>query len=333
MTIRPPSGYQLPDLVRAANRVLTEEADQLRSAMASFGSAPQPGSPWIKDDEAFGDRAKLLIPGRADILRYTRHQASLIYVNAWDHLVSLARLLGGDGAMPLFAQASVSRVIYEAAVRFAWLMDPSVSSAERLVRGAVALRYSADQRSKGVRALPADYVDPRVLPGNGWQLPPRTEIVDRLIGDAAMSFGYLEEARERSRLGLQSSDISVSLKINITELMAKWLPDSPSWYNVGSSDTHSAYWGLRDVEPLPSWSVIGPYSEHAGRRRGSRVRYLGFGAYPRPMWPNERARRHIARSTISAAVGTQPPTSKPAAVSKGPSPFLNAKASYHLAIA
>jgi hypothetical protein len=33
------------------------------------------------------------------------------------------------------------------------------------------------------------------------------------------------------------------LKINITEL----LPDSPSWYNIGSSVTHSVYWGLRAV--------------------------------------------------------------------------------------
>jgi hypothetical protein len=66
--------------------------------------------------------------GRAKVLRYARHQASLIYANAWDHLISLARVLGGDGAMPLFSQASLSRVVCEAAVRFAWLMDPDVSS-------------------------------------------------------------------------------------------------------------------------------------------------------------------------------------------------------------
>jgi hypothetical protein len=91
---------------------------------------------------------------RATVLRHARHQASLIYVNAWDHLITLARILGGDGAMPLFSQASVSRVICEAAVRFAWLMDPDISSAKRLVRGAVALHFSAEERSRGVHALP-----------------------------------------------------------------------------------------------------------------------------------------------------------------------------------
>jgi hypothetical protein len=40
----------------------------------------------------------------------------------------------------------------------------------------------------------------------------------------------------------------VPLKINVTELMAKLLPDSPSWYNIGSSVTDSTYWGLRDVD-------------------------------------------------------------------------------------
>ncbi len=46
---------------------------------------------------------------------------------------------------------------------------------------------------------------------------------------------------------MQSRRVSVPLKINITELMSEWLPDSPSWYNIGSSVTHSIYWGLRDV--------------------------------------------------------------------------------------
>lgn len=38
------------------------------------------------------------------------------------------------------------------------------------------------------------------------------------------------------------------LKINVSELMAALLPDSPSWYNIGSSVSHSMYWGLRDVD-------------------------------------------------------------------------------------
>lgn len=127
VTVRPPPGFPLPELVLVSNRVLTEEAGTLREAMDRFGSAPQPGSPWTQDDESVADYTDPVARGRATVLRYGRHQAALIYANAWDHLISLARLIGGDGAMPVFSQASVARVVCEAAVRFAWLMDPDVS--------------------------------------------------------------------------------------------------------------------------------------------------------------------------------------------------------------
>jgi hypothetical protein len=35
--------------------------------------------------------------------------------------------------------------------------------------------------------------------------------------------------------------------MNVSALIAELLPDSPSWYNIGSSVAHSHYWGLRDV--------------------------------------------------------------------------------------
>jgi hypothetical protein len=51
----------------------------------------------------------------------------------------------------------------------------------------------------------------------------------------------------KTRLELEVPRASVSLRVNVSELMAVLLPDSPSWYNIGSSVTHSLYWGLRDV--------------------------------------------------------------------------------------
>jgi hypothetical protein len=49
MTIRPPSGIPLPELVLVANRVLAEEAEALRTALEDFSNAPQPGCPWELD--------------------------------------------------------------------------------------------------------------------------------------------------------------------------------------------------------------------------------------------------------------------------------------------
>jgi hypothetical protein len=71
--------------------------------------------------------------------------------------------------------------------------------------------------------------------------------VRKLIDGAGMAFGPSRKAGAKVRLELQSPKTTVPLKINITDLMAELLPDSPSWYNIGSSVTHSIYWGLRDV--------------------------------------------------------------------------------------
>lgn len=247
MTIRPPAGLPLPELVLVSNRVLTDEAEALRSAMEHFGAAPQPGSPWLQDDDGAADRTKPIAEGRAKLLLYIRHQASLVYVNAYDHMISLARVLGGDGAMPLFSQASLSRVVCEAAVRLAWVMDPNVNSAKRLVRGAVALYDSAEQRSKGVHVLPKNLLGPGIYEQMLDSCRREREDIRKLIDSAGMTFGASRKGNAHARLELQSPKVSVPLKINISQLMAEWLPDSPSWYNIGSSVTHSLYWGLRDT--------------------------------------------------------------------------------------
>jgi hypothetical protein len=216
--------------------------------MEKFGSAPRPGSPWIRDDEAVADGTDPVARGRAAVLRYARHQASLIYVNALDHMITLARILGGDGAMPLFSHASVSRVVCEAAVRFAWLMKPDISSAQRLVRGAAALYVSAEERSRGVRALPADRFPAQAYQQMLESCRQEQESIRRLIDGAGMSFGSSRKGSAKARLEMHSPRVTVPLKINVSELIAGLLPDSPSWYNIGSSVSHSMYWGLRDVD-------------------------------------------------------------------------------------
>ena len=251
MTIRPPPGFPLPELVLVANRVLTEEAAALRAALDDFSSAPQPGCPWKQDDKTVSGYAGPEARGRAKLLRYTRHQAALIYVNAYDHLLTLGRVLGGDGAMPLFSHASLSRVVCEAAVRLAWLMDPDISSEERIVRGAVALFVSADERFKGVRRLPAERFDRRLHRQMLDSCTAERDAVQELITGAGLTFGYTQNGKTKARLELESPQVSVSPKINVTDLMAELLPDSPSWYNIGSSVTHSIYWGLRDVDGSP----------------------------------------------------------------------------------
>ena len=56
--------------------------------------------------------------------------------------------------LSLFSHVSLSRVVCEAAVRFAWVLDPAVGSEVRIMRGVVLLLLSAGERLRGAMSLP-----------------------------------------------------------------------------------------------------------------------------------------------------------------------------------
>ena len=105
--------------------------------------------------------------------------------------------------MPLFSHASLSRVVCEAAVRFAWLMDPGISSEERIMRGAVALFISAEERYKGVRGLPAERFDRSVLRSMHDNCIAERDDVRELIADAGLTFGYSQNDKTKPWLELE----------------------------------------------------------------------------------------------------------------------------------
>lgn len=238
----------LPPLVTASRKVILGEANSLRVALDDFSSDPQPGCPQEVDAKAWSDDSGPGADGRRRLLRTTEDQARLIFVNAYDHLVTLGRVLGGDGAMPLFSYSSLSRVVCEAAVRFAWLIDPDVGCEERIMRGAVSLLVSANERLKGIVATPTTATFNASL---------RKKLIDNcetevtaaetLIAEAGMTPVLGRDGKTLARLELDSPKVSVSVKLDITRLMGELLPDTPSWYNIGSSVVHSRFWGLRDA--------------------------------------------------------------------------------------
>jgi hypothetical protein len=141
--------------------------------------------------------------------------------------------------MPVFSQASLSRVVCEAAVRFAWLMDrgPAVRN------GSSAARWASSSAPRNAIRAYADSPPSASTPASSGRCSPvapqKRDEVQALVSDAGLAFGYSQNGRARARLELESAQVSVPLKINVSELMAEMLPDSPSWYNIGSSVSHS----------------------------------------------------------------------------------------------
>jgi hypothetical protein len=302
MTVRPNPGQPLPKLARVSRQMIIEEAEELRAALEGFSNDPQPGCLQELDREAWMGEPNPGEAGRAQLLEFIQHQAVLTYINAYDHLHTLGRALGSDGAMTLFAHSSLSRIACEAAARFAWLLDPGVIPEERIMRGAVALLISAEERLKGANRIPSWQFDTRsrdILIGN---CTAERDSAHSLIISAGIRLVRGKDAKRIARLQLDVPKVSVPLKLDVTELMDSLLSDSPGWYNAGSSVTHSYYWGLRDaIGSRPGdQPALGPDLLNVGAAVESAISASGlilarcagyYGHDPEPHLRRSRARR------------------------------------------
>ena len=247
MTVRPPSkDIPLPSLVTKCHRALEQEARNLKAALDTNAENPSPtaGHLFERDLNCATQSDRGIRDGQLKLMAWGHYQARLTYVNAYDHLLSMARLLGSDGAMSLYAHTTMSRSVAEAAVRHAWLLDPSVNYDERITRYAAVAYYGAENRLKGAR---------QSLVREAAQ-PVRELIIDRcstdfdqvrsLIDQAGMNLGLDYKGKNVARIELRGSDVKVPIKFETGPLMEKLLEESPGWYLLSSGVSHSAPWIL-----------------------------------------------------------------------------------------
>lgn len=237
----------LPVLVAKCHQALEQEAAALKEHVERCANDPQPGAVFTADQAAWKSTPNHRHrAGRRRVMQHGWKQARLLHVAAFDHLVTLERVLGADGALPVYAHATLSRSACEAAVRLSWHLDASADYETRIARSAVALHDSALNQLKGARQIP------RTLPT---QLRSRLvenaqaehDRVMKLIDSAGMT--RVPDARGRRTAWIESADSGTKtpVKLDIGPLMDRLLPDSPGWYNLSSGVAHSATWMLRDA--------------------------------------------------------------------------------------
>jgi hypothetical protein len=171
-------------------------------------------------------------------------QARLILVNAYDHLVSVGRLLGTDGPMSLYAHTTLSRTVCEAAVRHAWLLDASLSYDDRITRSTATLIANTENRLKGVRDAPERNMGAQRQQMLVDNCTAEDEQVRQLIGQAEMDLIPEARGRKTARIELRGTAAKAPVKLDIGPLMAELLPESPSWDLLSSGIAHSAAWIL-----------------------------------------------------------------------------------------
>ncbi len=217
----------------------------MKAALDEYASStPAAGCPHQADalraERAAGEASM----AQGQLLASAQQQARLVLVNAYDHLVSMARLLGSDGSMSLYAHTTLSRSVCEAAVRHAWLLDNALSFEERIVRSAAGLVASAENRLKGARELPEQTMGARIKQALVDKCTAEYDQIRTLAERAGMNLVPDARGKKTARVELPGTVVKAPVRVDIGPLMAALLPESPGWYLQSSGVVHSAVWIL-----------------------------------------------------------------------------------------
>jgi hypothetical protein len=304
MTVRPPTDdIKLPQLVRKSRRALEQEALGLKAALAAYATAtPMAGCPYQADTTSAKHAPSRVRKAQQNLLALGQQQARLMFINAYDHLVSMGRLLGSDGAMSLFAHVTLSRSVCEAAIRHAWLLDPAISYEERITRSAAVLFGNAENRLKGARESLAN-LDVRIAKPIIDKCVAEYEEICRLIGRAGMDLARDRNGKKIARVELRETDVKVPIKLDIGPLVLGLLPESPGWYTMSSGTAHSGVWmldsavlsgrGGSELELTPDLLELASAAETAISASALLIDRHGtyFGFDPEPYMRKSRQRR------------------------------------------
>lgn len=254
MTLRPPSAdVELPQLVRKSQRALVQEARSLRGALDEYvKGTPMTGCPYETDTFSAKRAGSRVRSAQRQLLAAGEHQARLFMVNAYDHLVSMSRLLGSDGAMSLYAHTTLSRSVCEAAVRHSWILGASLSYEERIARSAAGLIANTENRLKGAREAPEINMGADIKQKMVAHCTTEDSQVRKLIGRAGMDLVPAAGGRRTARVELRGTTVKASVKVDIGPLMENLLPESPGWYLLSSGIAHSATWVLHTAMAGPA---------------------------------------------------------------------------------
>jgi hypothetical protein len=162
----------------------------------------------------------------------SRQLTRIFLANMIDHLNAAVRLLDGPGIF-LWAQSPVTRVACEAAVKIAYLLDPSVSYDIRITRAAGLLLHSADERVKAASRVTSIVFDAE----------DRARHEMNVLLDRVRRAG-ISTPPGSSRPLTSPSGEEVQRNPRVTELMDKYYPERPALYQQTSAVVHSTVWTL-----------------------------------------------------------------------------------------
>lgn len=151
-----------------------------------------------------------------------------------EHAAGLQVLLEAEDILPNPSTA-LTRSIHEALLTVCWCADPSLSSEQRITRYAVFTLGSVQDNHRAVVQLPGP--------------PPKTvdDVVAGMVGmqDFLQLHGFVldfNQSRPPYVHTISYGAARTSVKINMTDASARYMPETDYMWSVGSGATHSRNW-------------------------------------------------------------------------------------------
>lgn len=231
------------ELLAQARRSVAAQRRAMDRAINDFASSTPTDCPLALDTAFLGR------PGAGrDAQHRLYHRgwrlAYLIASNIGDHLAAVGDVAGSD-APRAFAHMTLARAALEGAARLSYLLHPSGTVEDRVIRAAALLLASSEEELKAVDELRTGSIELHEA-ATAAAARRHAEIGD-LIGRAGIT---VTRGRGERLLGVRwrGQGTLVESSPNMTALLRSLFPTRPGAYRVGSGALHSQPWVLDDED-------------------------------------------------------------------------------------
>ncbi|MBA8802705.1 hypothetical protein FB382_000996 [Nocardioides ginsengisegetis] len=276
-----------------ASRVITQQVRHLTGLLKQangLADRPPEGTPARADfDHINNHKRKMDLLG----LRWWAHKGAILNLSSGaEHVRGLMAIVVSDQLMPLSAM-TLGRAIYEASFNTFWLIQPDVSTEQRIARWAGRLLHDSQAPPNALDSFgevnAAEGEKERVLEGRG--------LGQKLMRQAGIELRLKGGDRsEETRLVTYQGEASL-LTPKVTDQVARFTPNQQSLWPLFSGAAHSRGWLVEGLEgdAATIWSsVLVPLLDVSDALVIEVCAYFGMDARP------TIERTHLHRRTMLA---------------------------------
>lgn len=268
-----------PDPFLLASRVMIQQVRHLTRFLAQAHEQVKnsaPGTPARADlDHINSQRRKSDLLG----LRWWAHKTAILNLSSGaEHVRGLMAIVVSDQLMPLPAM-TVGRAIYEACVNTFWLIEPDVTTEQRIARWAGQLIHDSQEPPNALDSFGDAEASKRE----------KARVVEaRALGQKLMRQAGVELKAKGGDKSQETSLVtylgaSSQLKPNVTQFVARFTPNQQSLWPLFSGAAHSRAWLVEGLEgdAATIWSsVLVPLLDVSDALAIEVAAYCGLDARP-----------------------------------------------------